>query len=470
MNSKIEQVILQNLVTDDEYMRKVIPFLKRDYFLENSDRLIFDRIKTFIDEYNTPPNKDALIVAIQNDKTLNEEQYKEVAGIIQELNPTEHNKDWLYKETEKFCKDKAIYNAILNSIAIIDGRDAGKTQDGIPQLLQDALGVCFDNNVGHDYLENADSRYEFYHRVESRTPFDLDYFNKITNGGLPNKTLNVVLAGTGVGKSLFMCHVAASTLAQGKNVLYITLEMAEERIAERIDANLMNITLDQLKDLPKALFDNRIEKIRNKTEGRLVIKEYPTAGAHTGHFKALLNELQLKKQFKPSMIIIDYLNICSSSRFKSGSNINSYTLIKSIAEELRGLAVEEDLPILSATQTTRGGYGNTDVELTDTSESFGLPATVDFMFALISTEELEQTNQIMVKQLKNRYNDPTINKRFMIGVDRAKMKLYDLEQSAQKGLTDANLDINRVDKEQKSNYNVGDAFNKRSRDFSSIKL
>ena len=470
MNSKIEQVILQNLVTDDVYMRKVIPFLKRDYFLENSDRLIFDRIKTFIDEYNTPPNKDALIVAIQNDKTLNEEQYKEVAGIIQELNPTEHNKDWLYKETEKFCKDKAIYNAILNSIAIIDGRDAGKTQDGIPQLLQDALGVCFDNNVGHDYLENADSRYEFYHRVESRTPFDLDYFNKITNGGLPNKTLNVVLAGTGVGKSLFMCHVAASTLAQGKNVLYITLEMAEERIAERIDANLMNITLDQLKDLPKSLFDNRIEKIRNKTEGRLVIKEYPTAGAHTGHFKALLNELQLKKQFKPSMIIIDYLNICSSSRFKSGSNINSYTLIKSIAEELRGLAVEEDLPILSATQTTRGGYGNTDVELTDTSESFGLPATVDFMFALISTEELEQTNQIMVKQLKNRYNDPTINKRFMIGVDRAKMKLYDLEQSAQKGLTDANLDINRVDKEQKSNYNVGDAFNKRSRDFSSIKL
>jgi replicative DNA helicase len=470
MNSKIEQVILQNLVTDDEYMRKVIPFLKRDYFLENSDRLIFDRIKAFIDEYNTPPNKDALIVALQNDKTLNEEQYKEVAGIIQELNPTEHNKDWLYKETEKFCKDKAIYNAILNSIAIIDGRDAAKTQDGIPQLLQDALGVCFDNNVGHDYIENADSRYEFYHRVESRTPFDLEYFNKITNGGLPNKTLNVVLAGTGVGKSLFMCHVAASTLAQGKNVLYITLEMAEERIAERIDANLMNITLDQLKDLPKAIFDNRIEKIRNKTEGRLIIKEYPTAGAHTGHFKALLNELQLKKQFKPAMIIIDYLNICSSSRFKSGSNINSYTLIKSIAEELRGLAVEEDLPILSATQTTRSGYGNTDVELTDTSESFGLPATVDFMFALISTEELEQTNQIMVKQLKNRYNDPTANKRFMIGVDRSKMKLYDLEQSAQKGLTDANLDIDRVDKPQKSNYNIGDAFNKRSRDFSSIKL
>jgi replicative DNA helicase len=433
-------------------MRKVIPFLKRDYFLENSDRLIFDRIKAFIDEYNTPPNKDALIVALQNDKTLNEEQYKEVAGIIQELNPTEHNKDWLYKETEKFCKDKAIYNAILNSIAIIDGRDAAKTQDGIPQLLQDALGVCFDNNVGHDYIENADSRYEFYHRVESRTPFDLEYFNKITNGGLPNKTLNVVLAGTGVGKSLFMCHVAASTLAQGKNVLYITLEMAEERIAERIDANLMNITLDQLKDLPKSIFDNRIEKIRNKTEGRLIIKEYPTAGAHTGHFKALLNELQLKKQFKPAMIIIDYLNICSSSRFKSGSNINSYTLIKSIAEELRGLAVEEDLPILSATQTTRSGYGNTDVELTDTSESFGLPATVDFMFALISTEELEQTNQIMVKQLKNRYNDPTLNKRFALGIDRSKMRLYDIEQSAQKNIVDSGQDFNEQPRTSKSKF------------------
>jgi archaellum biogenesis ATPase FlaH len=330
--------------------------------------------------------------------------------------------------------------------------------------------VCFDNNVGHDYLQSAESRYEFYHRVESRTPFDLEYFNKITNGGLPNKTLNVVLAGTGVGKSLFMCHVAASTLAQGKNVLYITLEMAEERIAERIDANLMNITMDQLKDLPKATFESRIEKIRNKTEGNLIIKEYPTAGAHVGHFKALLNELQLKKQFKPAMIIIDYLNICASSRFKAGSNINSYTLIKSIAEELRGLAVEENVPILSATQTTRSGYGNTDVELTDTSESFGLPATVDFMFALISTEELEQLNQLMVKQLKNRYNDPTANKRFMIGVDRAKMKLYDLEQSAQKGLTDANLDIDRVDTQAKSSYNMNDIISRGKRDFSSIKV
>ncbi len=470
MNLKIETVILQNLVNDDEYMRKVIPFLKRDYFIDNNEKIIYDQIKNFIDQYNAVPNKDALVIAVQNDKSLTEDQYKEIVDIVNVLDPTEHNRDWLYKETEKFCKDKAIYNAILSSIAIIDGRDKAKSEDGIPALLQDALGVCFDNNVGHDYLQSAESRYEFYHRVESRTPFDLEYFNKITNGGLPNKTLNVVLAGTGVGKSLFMCHVAASTLAQGKNVLYITLEMAEERIAERIDANLMNITMDQLKDLPKATFESRIEKIRNKTEGNLIIKEYPTAGAHVGHFKALLNELQLKKQFKPAMIIIDYLNICASSRFKAGSNINSYTLIKSIAEELRGLAVEENVPILSATQTTRSGYGNTDVELTDTSESFGLPATVDFMFALISTEELEQLNQLMVKQLKNRYNDPTANKRFMIGVDRAKMKLYDLEQSAQKGLTDANLDINRVDAQAKSSYNMNDIISRGKRDFSSIKV
>ena len=471
MSTKIETVILQNLANDDEYMRKVIPFLKRDYFLENNDKIVYDKISNFIDQYNSIPSKDALIIAIQNDKSLNEDQYKEVAEYVQQLEKTEHNKEWLYKETEKFCKDKAIYNAILSSIAIIDGRDKAKTEDGIPQLLQEALGVCFDNNVGHDYIESADKRYEFYHRVESRVPFDLDYFNKITNGGMPNKTLNVCLAGTGVGKSLFMCHVAASVLSQGKNVLYITLEMAEERIAERIDANLMNITMDQLKDLPKSMFDSRIEKIRNKTEGTLIIKEYPTAGAHSGHFKSLLNELQLKKQFKPDLIVIDYLNICASSRFKGGANINSYTLIKSIAEELRGLAVEENVPILSATQTTRGGYGNTDVELTDTSESFGLPATVDFMFALISTEEMENLNQLMVKQLKNRYNDPTINKRFVIGVDRAKMKLYDLEQSAQKGLTDSNI---RQDAPKKSGADP--AFDgifsnlSQKRDFSKIRV
>jgi replicative DNA helicase len=449
-------------------MRKVIPFLKRDYFLDNTDKILYDKIKSFIDEYNSIPSKDALTIAAQNDKSLSEDQYKEVVEAIHNLDPTEHNKDWLYKETEKFCKDKAIYNAILSSIAIIDGRDKGKSEDGIPQLLQDALGVCFDNNVGHDYIDSADKRYEYYHRVETRIPFDLDYFNKITNGGMPNKTLNVCLAGTGVGKSLFMCHVAASVLAQNKNVLYITLEMAEERIAERIDANLMNITMDQLKDLPKAIFDSRIEKIRGKTEGTLIIKEYPTTGAHTGHFKALLNELQLKKQFKPDVIIIDYLNICASSRFKAGSNINSYTLIKSIAEELRGLAVEENVPILSATQTTRSGYGNTDVELTDTSESFGLPATVDFMFALISTEELEQMNQIMVKQLKNRYNDPTLYKRFVIGVDRAKMKLYDLEQSAQKNIMDSGM------KEEQPKWAPTNTprkpFEKATRDFTKIRV
>jgi replicative DNA helicase len=449
-------------------MRKVIPFLKRDYFLDNTDKILYDKIKSFIDEYNSIPSKDALTIAAQNDKSLSEDQYKEVVEAIHNLDPTEHNKDWLYKETEKFCKDKAIYNAILSSIAIIDGRDKGKSEDGIPQLLQDALGVCFDNNVGHDYIDSADKRYEYYHRVETRVPFDLDYFNKITNGGMPNKTLNVCLAGTGVGKSLFMCHVAASVLAQNKNVLYITLEMAEERIAERIDANLMNITMDQLKDLPKAIFDSRIEKIRGKTEGTLIIKEYPTTGAHTGHFKALLNELQLKKQFKPDIIIIDYLNICASSRFKAGSNINSYTLIKSIAEELRGLAVEENVPILSATQTTRSGYGNTDVELTDTSESFGLPATVDFMFALISTEELEQMNQIMVKQLKNRYNDPTLYKRFVIGVDRAKMKLYDLEQTAQKNIMDSGM------KEEQPKWASSNtprkSFEKATRDFSKIRV
>ena len=437
MSTKIETVILQNLINDDEYMRKVIPFLKRDYFLDTNERIIYDKINSFIGEYNSIPSKDALTISIQNDKGLNEEQYKEVFNIIQELDPTEHNKDWLYKETEKFCKDKAVYNAILSSVAIIDGRDKSKSEDGIPSLLQEALGICFDNNVGHDYILNADKRYEFYHRVESRIPFDLEYFNKITNGGMPNKTLNVVLAGTGVGKSLFMCHVAAAALAQGRNVLYITLEMAEERIAERIDANLMNITMDQLKDLPKQLFDTRIEKIRTKTEGALIIKEYPTTGAHVGHFKSLLNELQLKRQFKPDLIIIDYLNICASSRLKASAGVNSYTLVKSIAEELRGLAVEENVPILSATQTTRTGYGNTDVELTDTSESFGLPATVDFMFALISTEDLEKMNQLMVKQLKNRYNDPTVNKRFVIGVDRAKMKLYDLEESAQKNIADS---------------------------------
>lgn len=464
---KIETVVLQNLIHDDDYMRKVFPFLKGEYFTDQIEKNIFIKISKFIEEYNSLPNKDVLIIACQNDKTLTEEIYKDSITLIHDLIPSDHNRDWLYAETETFCKDKAIYNAILNSISVLDGRDKNRSKDGIPSMLQEALGICFDHRVGHDYIENADQRYEFYHKKESRIPFDLDYFNKITNGGLPNKTLNVILAGTGVGKSLFMCHVAASVLSQNKNVLYITLEMAEERIAERIDANLMNITLDQLKDIPKSIYDGRIEKLRAKLQGKLIIKEYPTTGAHVGHFKALLNELQLKRQFKPDIIIVDYLNICSSSRFKAGSNINSYTLIKSIAEELRGLAVEENLPILSATQTTRGGYGNTDVELTDTSESFGLPATVDFMFALISTEELEQLNQILVKQLKNRYNDPTLNKRFVIGVDRAKMKLYNLEQTAQKNISDSGRSSFS---ENVKNYDVREVFARKSADFSKIKI
>lgn len=463
MNTKIEKIVLQNLVNDEEYFRKVFPFLKPEYFVDNSEKLIFKKITEFSEKYNSLPNKDALIIALQNDRSLNEEFYNETSKLVLELDPTEHNRDWLYSETEKFCKDKAIYNAIYSSISILDGRDSARSADGIPSLLQEALGVCFDHRVGHDYIEDADNRFDFYHRKETRMPFDLEFFNKITNGGLPNKTLNVVLAGTGVGKSLFMCHVASSVLAQGKNVLYITLEMAEERIAERIDANLMNVTMDQLKDLPKSIYTNRIEKIQDKTNGKLIIKEYPTTSAHTGHFKTLLSELQLKRQFKPDIIIVDYLNICASARFKAGSNINSYTLIKSIAEELRGLAVEEDVPILSATQTTRGGYGNTDVELTDTSESFGLPATVDFMFALISTEELEQMNQIMVKQLKNRYNDPTVNKRFMIGVDRSKMKLYDLEDSAQKSISDSNIRSENLSM-------VQDIISRPIKDFSKIRI
>ena len=429
---RIEKTILRNLMHDETYMRQVFPFLKPEYF-NQADLTIYRLISDFIDTYNNCPTTEALDIALQK-KNLNEGDFKAAVELIRELTPTEVNTDWLITETEKFCKDKAVYNAILKSIEIIDGRDKKHTTEALPSILQEALAVGFDNSVGHDYILDASNRFDFYHRVETRIPFDLDYFNRITNGGMPNKTLNVVLAGTGVGKSLFMCHVAASTLAQNRNVLYITMEMAEERIAERIDANLMNLDMDQLHDLPKTMYDNRIDKIKDKTQGRLIIKEYPTAGAHCGHFKALLNELSLKQSFHPDIIIVDYLNICTSSRIKQGAGVNSYTYIKAIAEEMRGLAVEHNVPILSATQTTRGGYGNTDVDLTDTSESFGLPATVDFMFALISTEELEQLNQLMVKQLKNRYNDPTVNRKFMIGVDRAKMKLYDVEASAQKGL------------------------------------
>jgi len=459
---RIETVILKNLLNNEDYMRKVLPFVKAEYFLEDSEKIVFNQIHQFISKYNKPPTLEALSIAVEN-TYLPEGIFQEVTQQLSQLKSFEEsNEAWLLDETERFCKDKAVYNAILRSIGVMEGRDKQLSKDGIPSLLQEALGVCFDNSVGHDYFIDSDSRYDFYHRVESRMPFDLDLFNKITQGGLPNKTLNIALAGTGVGKSLFMCHVAAGAIAQGKNVLYITLEMAEERIAERIDANLLNVDIDQIKDLPKSLFDSRITKLKKKAHGQLIIKEYPTASAHVGHFKSLLNELQLKKSFKPEIIFIDYLNICSSSRFKPGGSVNSYTYVKAIAEELRGLAVEFNVPIVSATQTTRSGYSNTDVELTDTSESFGLPATADFMFALISTEELEQLNQLMVKQLKNRYSDPSSNKRFMIGVDRKKMRLYDLEVSAQANIDDSGQE------DSPSLFDMSQVF--KQKDFSAIKV
>ena len=457
----IEKTILSNLIFNEDYMRKVFPFLKEEYFTEHNTKTIFKHISEFINKYNALPNKDALEIAFHNDKSIPEDNFVEVMNFVNEFEKEEVNLEWALNETEKYCKDRAVYNAIVTSISVLDGRDKVHSKDGIPSLLQEALGVCFDTSIGHDYIDDALSRYDFYNRVEDRIPFDLHYFNEITKNGLPRKTLNIALAGTGVGKSLFMCHVAAGCLKQNKNVLYITLEMAEERIAERIDANLMDIAIDQLKDIPRVMFENRVKKITDKTQGKLIIKEYPTASAHVGHFKALLNELSLKRNFKPDIIFIDYLNICSSARFKPSSNINSYTMVKSIAEELRGLAVEYNLPIVSATQTTRGGYGNTDVELTDTSESFGLPATADFMFALISTEDLEKMGQLMVKQLKNRYNDPSLYKRFLIGVDRAKMKLFDLEQAAQKNIHDPGTGVS-VERIQR-------AANK-FRDFEGIKL
>lgn len=464
--NRLEVTILRNLVNNEEYMRKVLPFLKEGYFTDTTDKTIFGLIVDFIEKYNKPPTVEALEVSLQN-SSANEFQFKESVDLIKQLQAKDTpDMRWLLDETEKFCKDKAVYNAILQSIGILDGKDKTFSKDGIPSLLQEALGVCFDASVGHDYFENSSERFDFYNRVESRMPFDLDLFNKITNGGLPNKTLNIALAGTGVGKSLFMCHMAASSIAQGKNVLYITLEMAEERIAERIDSNLLNVDIGDLKNLPKDMFASKIDKLSKRVHGKLIIKEYPTASANVGHFKALLSELALKRTFRPEIIFIDYLNICSSSRFKPGGGVNSYTYVKAIAEELRGLAVEFNVPIVSATQTTRSGYSNTDVELTDTSESFGLPATADFMFALISTEELEQLNQIMVKQLKNRYNDPTFHKRFMIGIDRAKMKLYDLEDTAQKNLTDTGVSLNEDDLEDFS-------FSKHlkpKKDFSGFKL
>ena len=445
----LEVTILKNLIYNEEYARKVIPFIQPEYFQEKSQKIIFEETVKFIAKYNSLITPEALNIEIDSRSDISEMELKEISKIQDSLINTPADQTWLFNITEKWCKDRAIYNALVESIHLADGGDDNKNRDAIPSILSEALSVSFDNNIGHDYLGNVLERYEFYHQKEDKIEFDLEFFNKITKGGLPNKTLNIALAGTGVGKSLFMCHVASSALLQSRNVLYITLEMAEERIAERIDANLLNVPIQQLVDLPKSTFENKVNSIGKKTRGTLIIKEYPTASAHSGHFKALLNELALKKSFRPDIIFIDYLNICASSRHKANSSINSYTYIKSIAEELRGLAVEFNLPIVSATQTTRSGYGNSDVELTDTSESFGLPATADLMFALISTEELEALGQIMVKQLKNRYNDPTIYKRFAVGIDRAKMRLYDVEQSAQKDILDSGQESEYNDEDQK---------------------
>jgi replicative DNA helicase len=440
---RLEQTILKNLIYNEEYLRKVLPFIKEDYFTDRTDRAIFTEISKFTESYNSTPTIEALELAIKEKRNFTDEEVEKCETNLQEINKTREELskiEWLVDKTEKFCQEKAIYNAVLGSISILEGKDKTQDKGFIPKLLSDALAISFDSSVGHDYLENSDERYDFYHKKEEKIPFDLEMLNKITKGGLPKKTLNIALAGTGVGKSLFMCHVAAGAMVQGKNVLYITMEMAEEKIAERIDANLLNVTVDDLINLPKEMYDKKIEKLRDKTVGKLIIKEYPTASASATHFRTLLNELNLKKSFVPDIIFIDYLNICCSSRIKAGANINSYTYVKSIAEELRGLAVEYNVPIVSATQTTRSGFNSSDPGLEDTSESFGLPATADFMFALISSEELEELGQIMVKQLKNRYADPTMYKRFSVGVDRSKMRLYDVEQSAQNDITDSGND------------------------------
>ena len=439
----LEQKILKHLLLDEEYTRKTLPFIKGEYFQESSEKLLFEEIQNYVNKYNSMPTKEALVIEIDKRVNLTDDQHKKTVTLVKAItiDPEVSDTKWLIDATEDFCQEKAIYNGIMQSIQILDDKNKNNTEKldkgSIPKILADALSVSFDNHVGHDFIDDAETRYEFYHTVEKRIPFDLDYLNRITKGGLAEKSLNIVLAGTGVGKSLFMCHCAAANLTMGKNVLYITMEMAEERIAERIDANLMNVELDRLIGMPKETYLRKVETLREKTKGKLIIKEYPTASANVNHFNHLLNELKLKKQFVPDIIYIDYLNICSSARMKMGSSINSYTYIKAIAEELRGLAVEHKLPVVSATQTTRSGYTNSDVGLEDTSESFGLPATADLMFALISTEELADLNQIMVKQLKNRYSDPTTNKRFVIGVDRAKMRLYDAEESAQTNISDS---------------------------------
>ena len=457
---KVEFLILRNLLYNEEYLRKVIPFIEPDYFEDPLQKIVFEEISSFVSQYNKLATREILCIEVEKRGDINDTSFKEVTDLISSLEDELSDLSWLIDTTEKWCRDRAIYLALMESIQLADGKDESKGRDAIPSILSDALSVSFDNHVGHDYLQDYEERFYSYHRKEDRIPFDLEYFDKITKGGLPNKTLNIALAGTGVGKSLFMCHLASSVLLQGKNVLYITLEMAEEKIAERIDANLLNVNIQDITDLPKPMFEGKVTDISRKTQGSLIIKEYPTASAHSGHFKSLLQELALKKSFKPDIIFIDYLNICASSRYKAGSNVNSYSYIKAIAEELRGLAVEANLPIVSATQTTRSGFASSDVDLTDTSESFGLPATADLMFALISTEELEGLNQIMVKQLKNRYNDPTVNRRFVVGIDRAKMRLYDCEQSAQDDIVDSGQEeeYNNDEKKAKKSF-AGFKFN-----------
>jgi len=430
LSDRIETTILSNLFFNENFTRKALPFIQADYFTNSDEQTLFTEIEKFVENYKNLPTKDTILIELGGRKDLTEEQLKNIKLLVAGANNTQVDLKWLLDATEKWCKDRAVHNAVLSGIKILDNKDQKRTPEAIPGILSDALAVSFDNHIGHDYLQDAEKRYDWYHTKEKKFKFDLDFFNRITKGGVPSKTLNIALAGTGVGKSLFMCHVASSFLTQGKNVLYITLEMAEERIAERIDANLFDIPMEDIRDMPKQLYDNKVDKLNAKTKGQLIIKEYPTASAHSGHFRALINELTLKKSFKPDVVFIDYLNICASARFKGG-NISSYFYIKAIAEELRGLAVEFDMPIFSATQTTRTGFASTDIGLEDTSESFGLPATADFMFALMSNEELEALGQMKVKQLKNRYNDPSMNRAFIVGVDRAKMRLYDVENNAQ---------------------------------------
>ena len=443
MSDRIERIILRNLFYNEDFTRKVLPFIKSDFFTSHSEATLFGEINEFVLKYKNLPTKETILVELNKRKDLKEDELTEIKTIVNKLDKQEVELQWLLDTTEKFCKDRAVHNAVLSGIQILDGKDKKQNPEAIPQILSEALAVSFDNHVGHDYVEDAESRFDFYHKREKRFKFDLDYFNKITKGGVPSKTLNIALAGTGVGKSLFMCHAASNWLTQGKNVLYITLEMAEERIAERVDANLMDVTIDDLHVMPRDMYESKMSKLQNKTVGKLIIKEYPTASAHSCHFRALLNELSLKKTFKPDVVFIDYLNICASSRFKGG-NISSYFYIKAIAEELRGLAVEFDMPIFSATQTTRSGFTSTDIGLEDTAESFGLPATADFMFALISNDELDQLGQLKVKQLKNRFGDPSMNRSFIIGVDRSKMRLFDVEASAQNI-----VDSNQTEEEEK---------------------